>query len=357
MAKATQVQGINCDDPLCQAIVTVVKARFSEMCSLRDHALDWSDPEGVHDMRVASRRLRGALKDFAPYLRKRSLNDAISHIQSLADALGDVRDEDVAIVGLQKLAANAPPEVAATLEQLIGVRDRRRAKARRYLRQALNRIALKNKATGFNAAIDSATSKYRPKRSAQRTPEPTYAEVARTIVEERLKEVEELSEAFYQPLKIKPLHKLRIATKRLRYALELFEQCLGAEATTFAKKVARLQTSLGELHDCDVWISAFGKQMEETKSGTKSHTAGSLWLLGHFVRLHSRHLRTAISQWQEWESSGTSQLLRNLLIQPAAKPTLPKVKKLAAPKTIVTPLGTESVSSEQSAETTAASQS
>ena len=34
------------------------------MCSLRNQALNWSDPEGVHDMRVSSRRLRGALHDF-----------------------------------------------------------------------------------------------------------------------------------------------------------------------------------------------------------------------------------------------------------------------------------------------------
>jgi CHAD domain-containing protein len=310
-------------------------------------------------MRVASRRLRGALKDFGPYLRKRSLNDAVKHIQSLADALGEVRDEDVAIIGLQKLAATAPAEAAATVEQLINVRERNRAKARRYLRQAVSRIALKNKATGFNAAIEAATGKPKPKRASEMNSEPTYAEIARTIVEERLKEVEKLSEAFYQPLKIKPLHKLRIATKRLRYALELFEQCLGPEAMMFAKKVARLQTSLGELHDCDVWISAFGEQIEEAKSGNKSHASGSLWLLSHFLRLHSRHLRTAISQWQEWETSGSSQLLRNLLTQPAAKPptpATPKVKKVPAPQVRVPASETESGPAPSSADGAAAAE-
>jgi CHAD domain-containing protein len=326
MAKATKIPGIDCDVPACQAIVTVLKTRFDEMCALRDRALVWSDPEGVHDMRVASRRLRGAAKDFAPYLRKRSLNDAMRHIRTLADTLGDVRDQDVAIIGLQKLATTAPTEAASTLEQLIQVRDRNRAAARRYLRKDLSRIALKNKATGFKAAIEAAGPKSKQKS------EVTYGEVARLIVGQRLKEVEELSEAFYQPLKIKPLHKLRIATKRLRYALELFEQCLGPEAGMFAKKVARLQTSLGELHDCDVWIDTFGKHLEQSKAGSAGgHVSRSLWLLSHFVRLHSRHLRNALSQWQEWDTNGSSQLLRNLLIQPHVDSIDIEVSKSSVP--------------------------
>ena len=82
---------------------------------------------------------------------------------------------------------------------------------------------------------------------------------------QRLKELEQLSVGFYRPLDVKPLHKMRIAAKRLRYALELFDQCLGPEAVVFAKTVARLQTSLGELHDCDIWIETFGEQLEDAK--------------------------------------------------------------------------------------------
>src|SRR6266540_7143720 len=78
----------------------VVTTRMGEMYALRDQALDWSNPKGIHDMRVASRRLRSALHDFIPYLRKRRLTASLRGIKAIADALGEVRDQDVAIIAL-----------------------------------------------------------------------------------------------------------------------------------------------------------------------------------------------------------------------------------------------------------------
>jgi CHAD domain-containing protein len=288
------------------------------MCALRERALDWADPEGVHDMRVASRRLREALNDFSPYLRNRPVKEATKSIRKLADALGEVRDQDVAIMALQKLDAGVPPEVATTLDSVIRLREANRTKTRRELRKALSRVALKRLANGFTSTIEAAV---RSKRSSSGSSEGElrYVDIARVILAERLKDVEELSDAFYEPLRIKPLHKLRIATKRLRYALELFEQCLGDETLGFAKKIARLQESLGELHDCDAWIKAFGNQLNGSRSQpADNHVAGSLWLLQHFLKLHSRHLRSALSQWQEWETGASSQRLRELLAEPEA---------------------------------------
>src|SRR5437773_8697758 len=98
MAKARNIPKINCEDAAAEAIRVVLIIRLEEMCALRDHALDWSNPEGVHDMRVSSRRLRSALHDFAPYLHKRRLQVALKQIRDVADALGTVRDQDVAII-------------------------------------------------------------------------------------------------------------------------------------------------------------------------------------------------------------------------------------------------------------------
>ena len=319
MAKAKKITGVNCGEAGAAAISPVLCTRLKEMCSLRERALKWNDPEGVHDMRVSSRRLRGALSDFSPYLRKRGLTDALKQIKAAADALGDVRDQDVAIIGLQKLAARAPEDARATLEQFVKAREEIRTKARKDLRSALAPRTLKKIQIDFAAAVDSATRKVKtPKKGSKTAGEITYVEMARSIVKERLKELEHLSNGLYHPLHVKPLHKMRIAAKRLRYALELFEQCLGPTAAHFAKKVARLQTSLGELHDADIWINAFGAQLGAARGAAKEHAAGSLWLLGHFVRLHSRHLRNALAFWQEWEASESSKQLRDSLKAGAA---------------------------------------
>ncbi len=81
MAKATEIVGLDCEASAAQAIVIVLRARFAEMCALRDAALEWSEPEGVHDMRVASRRLRSALRDFAPFMRKRKLASSMQDLK------------------------------------------------------------------------------------------------------------------------------------------------------------------------------------------------------------------------------------------------------------------------------------
>jgi CHAD domain-containing protein len=313
MAKAQHIAGIDCKANASEAIPIVLLARLNEMCSLRDRALNWSDPEGVHDMRVSSRRLRGALNDFAPYLRKRVVSNSLKDIKNLADTLGAVRDQDVAIIGLQKLKADAPAEACVTLEHFIRIRDSTRKKARSELRQSLNKRALTLMQNEFAQSLESSIKRKVSSREGTRR-DINYLEVSRSVIARRLKELEDLSDCFYQPLKIKPLHRMRIAAKHLRYALELFEQCLGPSTTTFAKKVAGLQTSLGELHDSDVWIRAFGEQLELARQeASKDRVAGSLWLLSHFVRLHSKYLRKALAQWEEWETNDFSKNLREFL--------------------------------------------
>src|SRR5688572_9434190 len=172
MAKARQIPGIDCNAGALEAIQVVLRARLSEMCALREKALDWSDPEGVHDMRVSSRRLRGALDDFGPYIRKRALSASLKELKGLANALGDVRDQDVAIIGLQKLSAGAPDEVSAVLKQLIKGREATRKKARSELRRSLGKRALGNVQKTFDAALDTAGKKRRRKQKLK--PDPTY---------------------------------------------------------------------------------------------------------------------------------------------------------------------------------------
>ena len=78
MAKPGQIAGIDCDASAAGGIRLVLMFRLEEMCALRDEALDYGNPEGVHDMRVASRRLRSALRDFMPYLSKRQITSRLT---------------------------------------------------------------------------------------------------------------------------------------------------------------------------------------------------------------------------------------------------------------------------------------
>ena len=311
MAKAKRVKGINFNGPAGEGIRLVLRTRFEEMHALRAATLDWSDPEGVHSMRVASRRLRSALRDFTPYLRKSALRTLQKEIRDLADVLGEVRDQDVAIMALEKTAAHVPKEVSAALDHFISRKKEKREQARAKIKSALRKNQLRSLRSKFLSSVESATPI--PKNSDQTAASTgiTYLKMARSVILERLRELEKLSESLYRPFDVEPLHDMRIAAKRLRYAIELFQDCWGRTMKAYAKRVARMQTALGELHDCDVWVETVGEEMlNARKVKQMDHVDGSEWLLNHFLHQRAKYLRQAFALWRKWEKDGLSEKLR-----------------------------------------------
>ncbi|HXD33770.1 MAG TPA: CHAD domain-containing protein [Pyrinomonadaceae bacterium] len=309
MAKAKPITDIEPDGSALDSIALVLRTRLKEMCDLREQALNFDDPAGVHDMRVASRRFRSALKDFTPYLDTRRVRSSAREIKLIARALGRVRDHDVAILALHELADEAPVEVAPGIRCFAAYRKAPLEEARIKLAPVLSSENLAQLQVRLEQALHSG-------RPATKNVETTYRQVASATIADRLTAFEDLSSSLYRPLKVKPLHKLRLAAKNLRYAMDLFEpiwmQTDGSSFKAFSKKVAAMQGSLGKVHDCDVWIDEFG---EEARDRTKvvvdfDHFATTLWLLRHFVEVRGKHISAALRQWQEWEKEGWSAKIR-----------------------------------------------
>jgi len=290
----------------------VLVTRFGELYHFRAAALDWSDPEGVHSMRVASRRLRSALRDFTPYLQKRRLSSVLKSLRDIADALGEVRDQDVAILALEKLQTHTPHEVSPALKQFIEVRKEIRDQAREELITMLADDQLKQLESSFTSAVDEATSG-----GTTRSAPPlliSFRKMSRAIILDRLKELEKLSNGLFRPFEVENLHEMRIAAKRLRYAIELFQQCWGRPVATYAKRAAQLQTALGDVHDCDVWIESFGNEINKLRKEKQiENLEAFVWLLSHFVKLRTKHLRKALNLWRDWEAHDASGKLRTIL--------------------------------------------
>lgn len=322
MAKAKKIEGLDCGADARPGVRLVLLTRLEEMCGFREAALDWSDPEGVHDMRVASRRLRSALRDFLPHLNRRGrFQEARDELRRLADALGEVRDEDVAIMELEKLGDEAPPEARAGLESFTGERAARREEARERLASAITEEEVEEFRQLFGEAVEAATRKGRRRKKKAGDegdaggPEDegaaSFRAAGRAVILKSWDELEALSGSLYRPHKPRRLHDMRIAAKRLRYALELFAPCWGGETKAFAEEVAEMQGALGELHDCDVWIKECGVRLAERvpadvkgdgEDGSRARlrTAG-VWLLGHFAASRSGHYGRALALWHEWE--------------------------------------------------------
>jgi len=324
MAKAKRIKGINCNSEAPAGMKLVLTTRFGELHHFRAAALDWSDPEGVHSMRVASRRLRSALRDFTPYLHKRRLSSVLKSLRDIADALGEVRDQDVAIMALEKLQTHTPHEVSPSLKQFVDARKQIRDQAREELVAMLADEQLKQLELSFTTAVDEATVG-----GTTRTQPPlliSFRKMSRAVILDRLKELEKLSNGLFRPFEVETLHEMRIAAKRLRYAIELFQQCWGRSIATYAKRAAQLQTALGDVHDCDVWIESFGNEINKARKEKQDENLnGFVWLLSHFVKLRTKHLRKALNLWRDWEAKDTSGKLRTVL-NSEPKPRQPRRK-------------------------------
>ena len=308
MATARRIKGIDCAGPARAGIHRALTERFDEMSELSHAALKFKDPEGVHSMRVASRRLRSALSDFIPYLNKRSLNPTLKKIRSIADALGQVRDQDVAISALEKLVSQTPPESARPLEELISVRKEIRRAARQKLKKTLVKDRLKEVGSDLQLAIAAGDPQQK------QTSEDSYIDVARAVINARINDLEKLSDSFYRPLEAKPLHDIRIAAKRLRYAIELFAGCCGSKILPFAHEAAHLQSALGKLHDCDVWIESFGHEIVASKKLKRQEQTNTfVWLFNHFNALRNIHFQEAFLLWNAWEDGQSSNRLKEAL--------------------------------------------
>ena len=119
MAKPRSIPGLSEDDPYAAAAARVVRMRTAELAENAAGVLDVDEIEGVHDMRVATRRLRAALEVFEPCFPRKRFRAALREVKALADALGERRDRDVTIASLREFAGAVDQEDQPGLESLI----------------------------------------------------------------------------------------------------------------------------------------------------------------------------------------------------------------------------------------------
>jgi CHAD domain-containing protein len=119
VAKARPIPGLRCEDSYELAAAKVVAVRAAELAEHSAGVLDTDDIERVHDMRVATRRLRAALEVFEPCFPPKRHRRALKDVKRLADALGERRDPDVAIEGLTEFAASVAAPDRPGVESLI----------------------------------------------------------------------------------------------------------------------------------------------------------------------------------------------------------------------------------------------
>jgi CHAD domain-containing protein len=140
VAKARDITGFAVDIPFREAASLAVSTRADEVWEHEHRVMDAGDIEGVHDMRVATRRLRAAMEIFAPCFPKKRHRKALRDVKDLADLLGERRDPDVMIERLHAAQAGLTEEDRPGIESLCDELRADQEKANRHLADAMTKL-------------------------------------------------------------------------------------------------------------------------------------------------------------------------------------------------------------------------
>lgn len=199
------------------------------------------DDNGVHQARVASRRLREAVPVLAGTLRHSKAGKAARKIRRLTQALGSVRELDVTLHLLDELASSDELSRAALQDVRLHVMAEREKKREAMLARLanVNINKLDRRLESVTEAVDrDASGAWRQALGARLV---KRAKILAGAIEQ--------AGQLYAP---ENLHQVRIATKKLRYALELAADSAVASASPHVRALKRAQETLGRLNDLQV---------------------------------------------------------------------------------------------------------
>ena len=252
------------------------------------------DPEGVHQTRVATRRLRSDLRTFRPLLDRDWAQGLRDELGWIARILGDVRDGDVLLERLRRRADELPADEQAAAERVLTTLQQSRDEAHAELLETLrsdryvallDRLVEAASAPGFLPSADEPAGEAIPK--LVRRPWHRLAKRAKALGNEPSNE---------------QLHEVRIRTKRVRYAAEAAAPIVGKPARAFANAASSLQDVLGDLNDSVVaarWLDDWAARADDAEA---ARGAAALAALERSAALEQRRLwRAAVDELSEPE--------------------------------------------------------
>jgi CHAD domain-containing protein len=254
-----------------------------------------SDPEGVHQARVATRRIRSDLRTFASLLDPAWSNALRDELALLGAILGAVRDKDVLLLRLQKRASAISDSSAGGASRVLGTLESERDEAYAELLEALRSkryLALLDRLV--EAASTPALSLEADLPAANVLPG-----LVRRPWSSLAKRVKSLDETPADA----DLHDVRIRAKRVRYAAEAVSPLFGKQAYAFAAAAAGLQEILGDLNDAVVaerWLRDWARTRRSIPS---------VFTAGELAGLELAAARECRSRWRKaWRKLASPKL-------------------------------------------------
>ena len=243
------------------------------------------DVEELHDMRVATRRLRAALALFSAVLPVRAQTFR-EELGWLAGVLGDVRDLDVQLEGLAgDLAEPVDPGVASPghdpLADLTALLERERQEARGEMLRALDSVRWERLARGLTAMAQQG-----PARRSLATRVPAVVGMPE-LVQARHDAVVKAAKRARKSGVVSDFHRVRIRGKRLRYALEFSADLYDGRTARYVRQLAGLQDELGGMQDAEV----ASVRLAQLATGEANLPAATVFVMGGMAERYRQDVR------------------------------------------------------------------
>lgn len=242
-------QPVSADDPIAEAGRKVLLQQFRTMLKHEAGSRTGEDVEDVHDMRVASRRIRSTLRLLEPYFKPRRIRAYKPMLSKIADVLGGVRDLDVLIEDVTSYGEGLSDAERAHLDPVIARLNAGRVEARVALNALFDRGQYARFIADFAKFLTTpgAGTPKAGEDGAIPTPS-TLRHILPTLIYSHLGQVRAYDSAL-DDADDTTLHALRIEFKRLRYAASLFSDVLGTQISDYIDELKAMQDHLGRMND------------------------------------------------------------------------------------------------------------
>lgn len=274
---------------LGEVAFAVLRRQFAEMRSHESGTRIGEDPEELHDMRVATRRMRAAMKVFEVALPERA-KWIREELRWVAGSLGDVRDLDVQIDHLEGWKGGVEGDALESLGKILGVLQKRRTEARGRMLEALDSARYERLEASFAEMLRRGPCAERElARTNGLSPEgEPVTSAAPTLISARYRKWRKAARRLDESSPPEDFHDLRKKGKRLRYALEFVSEVYGEPVAALISPLKALQDDLGDYQDAVVAAETLRELGTATKGPRISR--GTTFTMGV---LSERHLREA----------------------------------------------------------------
>lgn len=277
--------------------------------------------EDIHDLRVATRRIRTSLSIFNKYFPKQKVKSWEDTIRSITRAFGKTRDLDVQIEFLEhQLALVTDRQVRPGIRRLHLRLVQKRKKKEAGVEKHTDALLKNEDILAIQSTMQAILQEPHPKDCPAELFQLAFHSIYTTLDQFLYYEV-----FIHHPEDVHELHLMRIAAKRLRYTLEVFLPLYQGKLEDYLNIMKTVQQKLGLIHDCDVWIAFVPAFLESEKQRTlkyyghpsaiKQLVPGFTYITENRQAERDRIYAEFMKDWQIWKSAEIWLKLRELILQ------------------------------------------